>query len=120
MSPATQDDLPPADPETPRRTSPAKHGNARTPGNRRASVHAVATPKSAPAAAGPDSSNKKKIEPSLLGDFFLGRQSPARVAAQRDAMKHRRKSMAADAANVREELRQEMRAAAVRRVQQPG
>jgi hypothetical protein len=35
-------------------------------------------------------------------------------------MKQRRKSMAADAANVREELRQEMRAAAVRRVQQPG
>ncbi|KAK4157500.1 hypothetical protein C8A00DRAFT_11631 [Chaetomidium leptoderma] len=120
MSPATQDELPPADPETPRRTSPVKHGNARTPANRRASVHAAATPKSAPAAAGADSSNKKKVEPSLLGDFFLGRQSPARVAAQRDAMKHRRKSMAADAANVREELRQEMRAAAVRRVQQPG
>lgn len=35
-------------------------------------------------------------------------------------MKQRRKSMAADAANVREELRQEMRAAAVRRLQQPG
>jgi hypothetical protein len=42
------------------------------------------------------------------------------VAAQRDALKQRRKSMAADAANVREELRQEMRAAAVRRLQQPG
>jgi hypothetical protein len=42
------------------------------------------------------------------------------VVAQREALKQRRKSMAADAATVREELRQEMRAAAVRRVQQPG
>jgi hypothetical protein len=120
MSPANQDDLQPAEPSTPRRTSTARHANATTPANRRASAHAAATPKSAPAAAGHGSSHKKKTEPSLLGDFFLGRPSPARVAAQRDALKQRRKSMAADAANVREELRQEMRAAAVRRLQQPG
>jgi len=120
MSPPTQDEAHPADPETPRRTSTAKHATATTPTNKRASAQAAATPKSAPAGSGNDSSQKKKPEPSLLNDFFLGRQSPARVAAQREAVKQRRKSMAADAANVREELRQEMRAAAVRRVQQPG
>ncbi|KAL2138282.1 hypothetical protein VTI28DRAFT_7157 [Corynascus sepedonium] len=120
MSPPTQDEPHPANPETPRRTSTTKHGNPTTPTNKRASAQATATPKSAPAASGNGSSHKKKPEPSLLNDFFLGRQSPARVAAQREAMKQRRKSMAADAANVREELRQEMRAAAVRRVQQPG
>ncbi len=120
MTPPKQDELPPSAPETPRRTSPTKQGNATTPANRRASAQAAATPKSAPAAAANASSHKKKPEPSLLGDFFLGRPSPARVTAQREAMKQRRKSMAADAAHVREELRQEMRAAAVRRVQQPG
>ncbi len=126
MSPPKQDELHAPAPETPRRTSPAKQGNATTPANRRASAQAVATPKSAPAAAAAAnananaSSHKKKPEPSLLGDFFLGRQSPARVTAQREAIKQRRKSMAADAAHVREELRQEMREAAVRRVQQPG
>ncbi|KAK0735453.1 hypothetical protein B0T21DRAFT_289815 [Apiosordaria backusii] len=73
------------------------------------------TPKSAPATSNNASTQKKKPEPSLLTDFFLGRPSPARLAA----MKQRRKSMAADAAHVREELRQEMRAAAVRRLQQP-
>ncbi|KAK4241148.1 hypothetical protein C8A03DRAFT_30752 [Achaetomium macrosporum] len=121
MSPAKQDEPHPADPETPRRTPAAKHGNGpTTPTDRRASAQARATPKSAPAASGSGPSNKKKPEPSLLNDFFLGRPSPARVAAQREALKQRRKSMAADAANVREELRQEMRAAAVRKLQQPG
>lgn len=119
MSPPKQDEILPANPETPRRISTAKNGNATTPVNKRASAPAGATPKSAPAAAAHGSSQKKRPEPSLLGDFFLGRQSPARVAAQRQMMKQRRKSMA-DAANVREELRQEMRAAAVRRLQQPG
>ncbi|EAQ86073.1 hypothetical protein CHGG_07326 [Chaetomium globosum CBS 148.51] len=120
MSPPTQDEPQPVDPQTPQRNSTAKYANAATPTNKRASAPIAATPKSAPAAAGNASANKKKVEPSLLGDFFLGRQSPARVVAQREAMKQRRKSMAADAANVREELRQEMRAAAVRRIQQPG
>ncbi|KAK4181458.1 hypothetical protein QBC36DRAFT_285575 [Triangularia setosa] len=76
---------------------------------------AAKTPKSAPATSNNASTQKKKPEPSLLTDFFLGRPSSARLAA----MKQRRKSMAADAAHVREELRQEMRAAAVRRLQQP-
>ncbi|KAJ4302090.1 hypothetical protein N0V88_002226 [Collariella sp. IMI 366227] len=119
MSPPNQDEARVADPETPRRITTQKPTNPTTPTNKRASAPVNATPKSAPAAASNGASNKKKVEPSLLGDFFLGRPSPARVAAQRDAAKQRRKSMAADAANVREELRQEMRAAAVRRLQQP-
>ncbi|ROW08926.1 hypothetical protein VMCG_02888 [Cytospora schulzeri] len=104
-------------PSPPYRTSPAKRsGNngVATPPNRRSSVGQM--PKSAPAAPGTGavrkSSIKKPIEPSLLGDFLLGRPSPARVAASR------RRS--ADAAAVRAELRQQMRQDAVRRVQQPG
>ncbi|KAK3327955.1 hypothetical protein B0T19DRAFT_357354 [Cercophora scortea] len=121
MSPPKPHESPVADPGTPRRPSAAKHGApaAATPTNRRsASAHAPgATPKSAPAASGHGA--KKKPEPTLLADFLLGRPSPARVAAQRSGSKQRRKSVALDAAGVREELRQEMRAAAVRRLQQP-
>ncbi|KUI52679.1 hypothetical protein VP1G_00190 [Cytospora mali] len=102
---------------SPRRPSPAKRsGNngVATPPNRRTSIGQM--PKSAPAAAGSGavrkSSTKKFNEPSLLGDFLLGRPSPSRVAAAR------RRS--ADAAAVRAELRQQMRQEAVRRVQQPG
>ncbi|KAJ0117752.1 hypothetical protein J7T55_001952 [Diaporthe amygdali] len=106
-------------PPSPRRASAAKRsGNngVATPPNRRTS--AAQTPKSAPAAAGAGSggvrksSVKKPVEPTLLGDFLLGRPSAARVAASR------RKSL--DTAAVRAELHQQMRQDAVRRVQQPG
>lgn len=120
MSPVKEQHTPSANPETPRRSSSsAKNRNATTSAKKRSPAQAGATPKSAPAAAGHSSSHRKKPEPTLLTDFLLGRPSPARVAAQREAAKQRRKSMA-DAAHVREELRQEMRAAAVRRLQQPG
>ncbi|ROW11711.1 hypothetical protein VPNG_05542 [Cytospora leucostoma] len=112
-------------PSSPRRTSPANNntpaaakrsGNngVATPLNRRNSGSPM--PKSAPAASGAGgvrkNSTRKHTEPSLLGDFLLGRPSPARVAAAR------RRS--ADAAAVRAELRQQMRQDAIRRVQQPG
>lgn len=115
-------------PSTPRRASAARNpspgtkrsGNngVATPPNRRNS--ASKTPKSAPAATGPGGGNggvrkasvKKPVEPTLLGDFLLGRPSAARVAASK------RKSL--DAAAVRAELHQQMRQDAVRRVQQPG
>lgn len=115
-------------PSTPRRASAARNpspGNKRsgnngvaTPPNRRNS--ASKTPKSAPAATGAAGANggvrkpsaKKPVEPTLLGDFLLGRPSAARVAASK------RKSL--DAAAVRAELHQQMRQDAVRRVQQPG
>lgn len=114
-------------PFTPRRASAARNpspGNKRsgnngvaTPPNRRNSAQ---TPKSAPAATGAAGGNggvrkpsvKKPVEPTLLGDFLLGRPSAARVAASK------RKSL--DAAAVRAELHQQMRQDAVRRVQQPG
>jgi len=104
----------------PRKASASKPS---TPNNRKASANASATPKSAPAAAAAGAgaalaAKKKPAEPpSLLTDFLLGRPSPQRVRAQSQT---RRKSVALDAAGVREELRQEMRAAAVRKLQQPG
>lgn len=104
-------------PPSPRRASAAKRsGNngVATPAARK--VSAAQTPKSAPAAAGAGvrkaSPPKKPVEPTLLGDFLLGRPSAARQAAAR------RKST--DATAVRQELRQQMREQAVRRVQQPG
>lgn len=110
-------------PSTPRRASAARNPS---PGTKRSGNNGVATPpnrrnsnqlpKSAPAATGAGgvrkSSVKKPVEPTLLGDFLLGRQSAARVAAAK------RKSL--DAAAVRAELHQQMRQDAVRRVQQPG
>ncbi|KAK4226877.1 hypothetical protein QBC38DRAFT_214513 [Podospora fimiseda] len=106
--PAKEDDASPSKPTTPKNAS-AKSNGAKTPKSAGSGSAGTAAPP------------KKKIEPppSLLTDFLLGRPSPARVAAQREALKQRRKSMAADAAHVREELRKEMRAAAVRRLQQP-
>ncbi|KAH8888828.1 hypothetical protein GQ53DRAFT_724206 [Thozetella sp. PMI_491] len=106
------------EPVTPQRVPGGRDGTPNTPANRRASAQAGATPKSAPA-AGAIGSQKKKPEPTLLGDFLLGRPSPARVAAQRASNHQRRKTVGLDAAGVREELRQEMRAAAVRKLQQP-
>ncbi|KAI8966178.1 hypothetical protein F5Y11DRAFT_343867 [Daldinia sp. FL1419] len=57
-----------------------------------------------------------KPPPTLLGDFLLGRPSPARVAADRQAAREaahaRRKSL--------ELVKQEMRQAAVMRIQVPG
>ncbi|KAF3770621.1 hypothetical protein M406DRAFT_87468 [Cryphonectria parasitica EP155] len=100
-------------PPAPKR--PGNNGVA-TPANRKTS--AGQTPKTAPAAAGGPgagarkSPTKKSVEPSLLGDFLLGRPSPARQAAAR------RKSVGTAA--VRQELRQQMRQDAVRRVQRPG
>lgn len=111
-------------PPSPRRVSTAnktppaakRSGNngVATPAKRNAS--AGQTPKSAPAAAGAAAggvrkASKKQVEPTLLGDFLLGRPSPARQAAAR------RKSI--DAAAVKHELRQQMRQEAIRKVPQP-
>ncbi|KAK6834862.1 hypothetical protein PG987_009556 [Apiospora arundinis] len=95
----------PADPTTPHATTKGK-GSA--PGS------AGATPKSAPAAAGgtrPRSATTKQ-QPTLLTDFLLGRPSPARVAADREAARQRRMTL--------EQVKQEMRAEVVRKVQAPG
>ncbi|KAH6702065.1 hypothetical protein BKA61DRAFT_495027 [Leptodontidium sp. MPI-SDFR-AT-0119] len=80
----------PSGPRTPLRKTSAQNGNAAQ----------KTTPASAPARP------PRKVEPTLLGDFLLGRPSPAR---QRTA---RRKSLDA--------VKREMRAEVVARVQAPG
>lgn len=104
---------------TANKTPPAakKSGNNGVPTPAKRHASAGQTPKTAPAAAaaaagaGVRKPAKKQVEPTLLGDFLLGRPSPARQAAAR------RKSI--DAAAVKQELRQQMRQEAVRKVPQP-
>lgn len=57
-------------------------------------------------------SNSKQTGTTLMADFLRGKQSPARLAAE----KKRRQSVEA----VKAELRQEMKQSSVRRLQQPG
>src|SRR3569833_2944113 len=111
---------PPADggdggPVTPRRDPAAAAARRRTLTTPR-EYSGGQTPKSAPAAApGPGHrrrASSQKTPPPLLGDFFLGKQSPARVAAAR------RKRLDAPA-QVRTELR-ELRRSSVPRLQPPG
>lgn len=89
----------PTGPQTPLRASKAKTPDA--------------TPTSAPAAgAARRRSATNRAQPTLLGDFLLGRQTPARVAADRE--KWRQKQMTL------EQVKKEMRESAVRKVQAPG
>ncbi|KAL0466999.1 hypothetical protein QR685DRAFT_547509 [Neurospora intermedia] len=125
--PKPKPDKPPSPrPKTPKITpTNSKNGAPTISPTKSATALRATTPKSVPTPTNSGLSHHKKKpelkkpEPSLLGDFLLGRPSPQRVAAQRSASK-RRKTMSMDAQNVREELRQEMRAAAVRKLQQPG
>src|SRR3569833_243365 len=102
-------------PVTPRRDPAAAAARRRTLTTPR-EYSGGQTPKSAPAAApGPGHrrrASSQKPQPTLLGDIFQGKQSPARVAAAR------RKRHAATA-QVRTELR-EMRRSSVQRLQPPG
>lgn len=85
----------------PIRTSAPK-AKATTP-NKRASGNGVKTPNTAPAR--PRTGTPKRNEPTLLGDFLLGRPSPAR-------QQQRRKSL--------EAVKQELRVANVGTIQVPG
>ncbi|KAK7745671.1 hypothetical protein SLS62_009712 [Diatrype stigma] len=72
---------------------------------------------SATKAAGPNGGpNRRRAsttkQPTLLSDFLLGRPSPARIAAERQAARERRKSL--------ELVKQEMRQASIQRIQAPG
>lgn len=102
--------------KTPPAAKRSGHHGVATPANRK--ISAGQAPKSGPVAPGgpagarKSSAVKKPVEPTLLGDFLLGRPSAARQAAAR------RKSL--DATAVRQELRQQMREHVVRRVQRPG
>ncbi|KAK8041273.1 hypothetical protein PG994_014280 [Apiospora phragmitis] len=98
----------PADPKTPTTPNVASHrrkGSA--PGG-----SAGNTPQGAPAGGARPRSATTKQPPTLLSDFLLGRPSPARVAADREAARQRRMTL--------EQVKQEMRAEVVRKVQAPG
>ncbi|KAK2603798.1 hypothetical protein QQS21_004000 [Conoideocrella luteorostrata] len=101
-------------PATPSKTS--RHNTSATaePATNNDSSPGAPSPDSTPVAAGKlqARSNSKKDAPTLLTDFLRGKQSPARLAAER----RRRQSIEV----VKAELRQEMRQSAVRRLQQPG
>ncbi|KAI0167320.1 hypothetical protein BJ166DRAFT_495624 [Pestalotiopsis sp. NC0098] len=111
----TEDDKP-AEPKTPRRASAA--AKAKTPdgtshARKMSAPGAGATPDSAPAAgATRQRAATMKPPPTLLGDFLLGRQTPARVAADRERLKQKQMTV--------EQVKQEMRENAVRKVQAPG
>ncbi|ETS80325.1 hypothetical protein PFICI_07854 [Pestalotiopsis fici W106-1] len=115
----TEDDKP-AEPTTPRRTTAAaKPKSPHATHNRKMSAPGGgATPNSAPAAAaaGAGATRQRaatmKPPPTLLGDFLLGRQTPARVAADREKLKQKQMTL--------EQVKQEMRETAVRKVQAPG
>lgn len=119
-APKSNDEDDPSDPQTTQTGSPTKkHTPSASTGS--TPVQKVDTPskdgnvKPRPGAARPRSATTRS-HPTLLSDFLLGRPSPARVAADRQA--------AREAAQARrlslEMVKHEMRQAAVMRVQAPG
>ncbi|KAJ4145594.1 hypothetical protein LMH87_004440 [Akanthomyces muscarius] len=105
--------------ERPPPTTPRKPRNRISPETPQAKIRGSPgdAPYSAPAAAqGGRRSDSKKNEPTLLSDFFSGKQTAARVAAARK----RRQSIDAVKAEMRANMRQEMRQNSVRKLQQPG
>ncbi|KAI5865418.1 hypothetical protein GGS23DRAFT_559168 [Durotheca rogersii] len=119
-APKSNDEDDPADPETPSQTSPTKTSTSdaapgKTSTGKDATLSKDGTPTATPGAGRPRSATTR-LPPTLLGDFLLGRPSPARVAASRkaarEAARERRKSL--------EMVKQEMRQAAVMRIQAPG
>ncbi|CEJ82462.1 Putative SRm160/300 splicing coactivator [[Torrubiella] hemipterigena] len=109
-------------PKTPKKTTNAfksNHGTPTTP--KRRSPTGDAVPKLAPA-GGRRRSNSRRHDATLLSDFFMGKQTPERVAAER-AERKRRLALQAEQAEARaEEARLEqhdMKQSAVRKLQQP-
>lgn len=109
----------PSDTERPPPTTPRKPRNRLDPETPPAKIRTSPgyAPNSAPAAANAARrSDSKKHEATLLSDFFHGRQTAARVAADRK----RRKSVDAVKAELRAGMRHDMRQNSVRKLQQPG
>ncbi|KAF4628949.1 hypothetical protein G7Y89_g9204 [Cudoniella acicularis] len=111
--PSTPPPRKPSANNTPRRVTAAKrtpngprasNNNATTPIRKNSAQNKNRTPSSAPVRT---KTGSKKNEPTLLGDFLLGRPSPAR---------QRRKSLDA----VKAEIKVQMTANLVGKVQQPG
>ncbi|RYP22614.1 hypothetical protein DL767_009010 [Monosporascus sp. MG133] len=111
-TPKSTDEDDPSGPQTPRTTpsSPVKPTSAKSAD--------AARPAPARKVTGPNRGVQRrrastaKQPPTLLNDFLLGRPSPARVAAEREAARKRRKEL--------EQVKREMRQAAVLRVPAPG
>ncbi|RYP48091.1 hypothetical protein DL768_005944 [Monosporascus sp. mg162] len=111
-APKSTDEDDPSGPKTPRTTpsSPVKPSSAKSADAARPAVARKVT--------GPNGgvqrrrASTSKQPPTLLNDFLLGRPSPARLAAQREAARKRRKEL--------EQVKREMRQAAVLRVPAPG
>ncbi|KAI1501077.1 hypothetical protein F5X99DRAFT_383791 [Biscogniauxia marginata] len=93
----------------------ASAATATTPNRQASTPGGGASPKKTPSATRPRAATMKQ-QPTLLGDFLLGRPSSARIAADRqaarEAARQRRQSL--------ELVKQEMRQAALLRVQAPG
>lgn len=120
----SSDEDDPTDPHPPQTPQPGSDASKSTPDitsgttptpKASSPVKDATTPKAKPV-SGRARSATTKPAPTLLGDFLLGRPSPARVAADRQAAKEaahaRRKSL--------ELVKQEMRQAAIMRIQVPG
>ncbi|KAI0884239.1 uncharacterized protein GGS22DRAFT_189370 [Annulohypoxylon maeteangense] len=122
-APKTNDEDDPSGPQTSQSSqssSPTKKhipsaSTGSTPVRKAAIPNKDGTPRATPGAVRPRSATTR-THPTLLSDFLLGRPSPARVAADRQA--------AREAAQARrlslEMVKHEMRQAAVMRVQAPG
>ncbi|XXG99966.1 hypothetical protein Hte_006307 [Hypoxylon texense] len=118
--PKSNDEDDPSGPQTPQNAHTPKRrtpntATGATPTAKATTPSKDATPKTAPA-AGRSRAGTTRQPPTLLGDFLLGRPSPARVAADRKA--------AREAAQARrmslEMVKQEMRQASIMRIQAPG
>ncbi|RYP07561.1 hypothetical protein DL764_002416 [Monosporascus ibericus] len=111
-APKSTDEDDPSGPQTPRTTPspPVKPSSAKSAD--------AARPATARKVTGPNRGVQRrrastaKQPPTLLNDFLLGRPSPARVAAEREAARKRRKEL--------EQVKREMRQVAVLRVPAPG
>lgn len=118
--PKSNDEDDPSGPQTPQKAyTPKKRtpntATGATPIATATTPSKDATPKTAPA-AGRSRAGTTRQPPTLLGDFLLGRPSPARLAADkkaaREAAQARRMSL--------EMVKQEMRQASIMRIQAPG
>ncbi|KAG5942930.1 hypothetical protein E4U60_007034 [Claviceps pazoutovae] len=107
-SPSTPDNV------APPHSSPSKHSKPTKPGKPDKLENNGPGPDSSPVGASKTRprANSRKEPPTLLTDFFRGKQSPARLAAERKRLQ--------SVEMVKAEMRQEMRQSAVKKLQQPG
>ncbi|KAI0007721.1 hypothetical protein F4779DRAFT_619319 [Xylariaceae sp. FL0662B] len=118
--PKSTDDDNPTSPHTPQRNAVSKKrtpntATATTPVRKASTPGEDGSPKITPVTTRRRASTTKQ-QPTLLGDFLLGRPTPARVAADRqaarEAARQRRESL--------ELIKKEVRQASVMRIQTPG